>query len=352
MPQGTYGTSGWRGRARLALGLLAALVSLAAAGCAREEAARSPGPLRVVVSIPPLAWVVHALAPVGAEVTQITPVGVGCEGVDLTPGQVVAIDKADVVVMTGLGLEAQIDRALARSERPGRRVASFANAPGLAGRFIEDGAGGHDHSHHDHDHAHDHDHDHAHDHGTLDPHAWLDPTMMAAFAQGVFDQFAAAMEAVAPDANARAEAMARMRSALDGVLSECAAIDREFREGLASVSTRAFVTEHNGFSYLARRYDLTVAATIRVAHDAEPAPGDIEAAAKAAREQGALAIFVEPQYSQAGARRVAEVAGLRVLTLDSLGAGDYPAMMRSNLVALREGLGALPGEAAAGGEAR
>lgn len=163
---------------------------------------------------------------------------------------------------------------------------------------------------------------------------------MAALARGVFDELSALVGEIEPDAATREASIAQMKSSLEVVLGECKAIDGEFRDGLAQVATRAFVTEHNGFAYLERRYNLRVAATIRAQHGVEPAPRDIEAAEQAAREQGVLAIFVEPQYAQAGARRIAEITGLRLLMLDALGDGDYPAMMRANLVALREGLGA------------
>lgn len=289
--------------------------------------------MRVVVSIPPLAWVVREVAPEGTEIVQITPTGVGCEGVDLTPGHVIAIDRADVVVLTGLGLEPQIERALRRSERPGRRIASFITAPDVADRLIEaDGA-----SHAGHSHGPGHEHcDHGD--GSLDPHAWLDPTLMAAFAQGLVDQMAAALDSIEPDPVARQSAVDSMRSGLQRVQSACELLDQSFRSELASTATRTFITEHNGYAYLARRYDLQVVAAIRALHEVEPAPGDIEAAAKSARAHDVRAIFVEPQYSQAGARRVAEVTGLRLLTIDALGDGDYPGTMRRNLDALVAGL--------------
>lgn len=360
MRQGNQWTSGRRGLPRVAAGLLAVVVGLLAAGCGRAPAERAPGALRIVVSIPPLAWVASALAPQGAEITQITPAGVGCEGVDLTPGQVVAIDRADLVMLTGLGLEAQVERAMARSERPGRRVASFTSALGITERLIDASGGGHDHDHHGHDHDH-HDHDHDHDHhhhdhahesGGKDPHVWLDPTLMALYATGAAEQMISAISAAAPDEATRAAQIEHVRARLERALAECAALDQEFDEQLATVATRAFIIEHNGYAYLARQYDLEVIASIRALHEVEPTPGDIEAAAKAARDHGVRAIFVEPQYSQAGARRVAEVTGLRLLTLDALGDGDYPAMMRRNLAALREGLNGPAAQSAADREAR
>lgn len=310
----------------------AALALFSCSPSGNGGAARAPGPLRVVVSIPPLEWVVRQLAPPGTEITLITPAGVGCEGVELTPAHIVAIDRADVIALTGLGLEPHVERAMRRRVVPGRRVVSFLNAPDVRPKLIAA-------SPHDHDHAEGEDHGHHH-HGDLDPHAWLDPTLMDAYAQELFTQLTGALESIEPDAATRSATVAGMRGALQRVRQTCSDLDLEYAERLAGARTRSLITEHNGFAYLARRYDLTVAATLRPLHDVEPTPADIEKAGRAAREGGARAIFVEPQYSQAGARRVAEVNNLQLLVLDALGDGDYPGMMRHNLDALSQGLGA------------
>lgn len=282
------------------------------------------------MSIPPLAWLVHELAPVGAgaEVTQLVPSGVGCEGLELTPEQALAIDRADLVVMTGLGLESSIERALRGARRPGRRVVTFPDIEG-AEKLLLSASDSHDHA----------DHSHHDDHGGFDPHAWLDPSLMALLAREVHRALDEIIAEVEPDAAALADRRGAMALALGRVESICRAIDEEYRAGVSTFASRGFVTEHNGYAYLARRYGLTVAAVIRPIHEVEPAPAEIEAAARAIRAGAAAVIFVDPQFSRAGADRIARVTGARVLTLDSLGAGDWPALMRANLDTLADGLG-------------
>ncbi|MEC9373660.1 MAG: metal ABC transporter substrate-binding protein, partial [Planctomycetota bacterium] len=198
---------------------------------------------------------------------------------------------------------------------------------------------GHSHA----DHAgpdHEHDHDHAHEEAEaalIDPHVWLDPEVMERFVDVVREAMERALEK-------RGELTDVLRAELEGnaraVRSEVAQVAAEYAKGLEAVERRTIVTHHAAYGWLARRYDLEVAAVIRPIEGVEPTPGAIASAVEAIRSAGVEAIFIEPQFSDRAATRIAEVTGVRVLTLDPIGQHDWPTMMRENLKALREGLGA------------
>lgn len=297
-------------------------------GGAVAAAERAPGAVRIVVTIPPLLWPVREMAPEGAEITLLAPPGAGCEGVEMTPGQVVALERADLVVMVGLGREGSVQRMLEGHDRP---FVSMDSALGAGetprGAGSQDGASGE---------AAQPGFTQEPEHGSIDPHAWLDPAVMR--------EFSVRLSYALADAVARAGGderdAARVAAGLERVVGECRAVDQEYAERLRLLSPRVIVTQHNAFGYVARRYGLKVAAVIRPMHDVEPTPGDLQRAAQAVRENHLGAVFVEPQLAPDAARRIAEVTGARVLTLDPLGDGDWPAMMRRNLAALVEGLSA------------
>ncbi len=273
-----------------------------------ESTPRSSDTLDVVVSVAPLIWPVKALAP-DARVTLLAPAGAGCEGVDLTPSNVFALERADFVVLTGLGLEPQIEKLLGGSEKNGRTVVRIADVLSEAEREARE-----------HDHAHDDDDDHEHHDHAPDQHLWLEPAIMERFVEQLTTR-------LARDGAAREQALATVR-----------AIDDEYRKQLTPFAGRAIVTQHGAFDRLAERYGLKVAAVLQREHGAEPSPGDIARAAEAVRREKVRAVFVEPQLPSEAARRVAEITGARVLALDPLGDGDWPALMRRNLAALVDGL--------------
>jgi zinc transport system substrate-binding protein len=57
-----------------------------------------------------------------------------------------------------------------------------------------------------------------------------------------------------------------------------------------------------------------------------------------AKEQGACAVFVQPQFSSSSARKVANQLGLQVVALDPL-SPDYLANMRHMARAIRRAFG-------------
>lgn len=291
---------------------------------------RRDGPMRIVVSIPPLLWAVKHLAPADASITLLVPPGASEHGAELTPSQAAAIHSADVVVMVGLGLEPRVKSILDAGGPAWRQVVTFDGLPGV---IRDEASAGHDH-------------DHAHapgepcDHGAIDPHAWLDPEVMGAFVERVSAALNAEPLRGALPASAAPDPGA-VRAAAERLRAECRAIDDEYRRTLAAAPARTIVTHHNAFEYVARRYGLRVAAVIRPLAGVEPTPGEVDRALRAVREGGLRAVFVEPQFPAGAAERIARAAGPRVktITLDPLGDGDWPTMMRKNLAGLAEGLG-------------
>lgn len=319
---------------------LLALAS-AALGLATRAAAE---PLRVVVTIAPLAGIVRPLLPPDATVTTLITPGASEHGHELTPKDTAALAQADLVLYVGLGLEPKIEAVLALRPSPTRRVVCFAQAVGLEptpetrapaqAPAPPDGPGPantepqDDHTDHDHEHNGD-----DHHHGPIDPHLWLDLGLVQKLVP-VLDR---AVLAAAADRRTAIEGPAHDKARADFV-ERLTTLDEKFRTTLAALPRKTIVTHHNAFSRLAERYGLTVSAVIRASESREPTPGEIAQVVKAVRDHGVHAIFVEPQFDAAVARRIAQAAGAKVGTLDPLGTGDYVAMMESNLASLESNL--------------
>jgi len=282
------------------------------AGCGRGE--RPEGPLRVVVSIPPLAGLAEEVAlsiDPEAEVVTLVPAGRSPHGFELTPEDARAIAGADVTITIGLGLESGLDRALARSSA---RLIEFATLVGIEAHAD------HSHDHEGHDHG---DHDHGHHHGPVDPHLWLDPGLVERLIPALSQEIATSATEIGISTNAGADGSS------EALVSRVRALDDSIRDRLRPFAGAKIVTHHDALSRYAERYGLEIAAVIRPIESAEPTPSQIAGALEAIRAEGATAIFLEPQFSASAAQRIARQGGLRIGRLDPLGRGDWFEMMDS-----------------------
>ena len=197
----------------------------------------------------------------------------------------------------------------------------------------------HDHDEDEHDHdedEHDHDEDehdeHAHDHGEFDPHVWMDPTLVTAWAE----EIAEALAEVDPDHGADYAERA------DALVGELHALDAWVRERVAAIprDRRILVTDHDVFGYFADRYGFTVLDTIIPGFStvSEPSARHLANLREAIAEHGVPAIFVGLTVSSHVAQVIADDLGIEVVSVytGSLSepagpAATYPDFIRTNV---------------------
>lgn len=328
----------------LAAGVLAAAVGVGLPACSKEAERsasappREPGAARIVATIAPLGALTRELLPEGAQLRVLLPPGRSEHGYEPTPEDIAALARADVVVYVGLGLEPRVEEFLKKNPSARRVDLSMAASLKLEGD---------EHNHeHEHGHAGDagraggseatNDDPHAgHDHGPIDPHVWLDPVLVKEFVTPLADAVDHAVRAAGPMSAEQETKLAASREALAKKVDD---LHAEYGAALGPLADRSIVTHHSAWGRLAGRYGLKVAAVLRPIETAESTPADIAGAVAAVKERGAGAIFVEPQFNNESAKRVADAAGVKMLVLDPLGGEDYFVMMRTNLAALQDGL--------------
>lgn len=330
--------------------MLAAAVGTGLTACSKDAQRsasappREPGAARIVATIAPLGALARELLPEGAQLRVLLPPGRSEHGYEPTPEDIAALARADVVVYVGLGLEPRVEEFLKKNPSARRVDLSMAAALKLEGdehnhAADSKGADAHAGEGHDtdaHEHAQDeHDTQAGHTHGRIDPHVWLDPVLVKEFVTPLADAADHAVHAAGPMSAEQETKLAASREALGKKIDE---LHAEYGAALGPLAGRSIVTHHSAWGRLAGRYGLKVAAVLRPIETAESTPADIAGAVAAVRERGARAIFVEPQFNNESAKRVADAAGVKMLVLDPLGGEDYFAMMRANLAALKEGL--------------
>jgi len=145
-----------------------------------------------------------------------------------------------------------------------------------------------------------------------DPHLWMDPQQMKAFAGKV----AAELARLRPGA---ADGFAERERALQAELD---ALDTSIRERLAPFAGRSFFINHAALGHFAGRYGLEQRSLERFG--ASPSARRVRDLGREAREAGAGAILVQPQFNRSTAELLARGLGIALLEVDPL-AGDYPA---------------------------
>ncbi|PYO55317.1 MAG: zinc ABC transporter substrate-binding protein [Candidatus Rokuibacteriota bacterium] len=170
-----------------------------------------------------------------------------------------------------------------------------------------------------------------------DPHVWLDPVL----AQSMVETIRAALVKLDP---AHSPAYAENARAFTAKLQ---AVHQAFEAGLKDCARREVVTSHAAFSYLARRYDLTVVPVMGLAPESEPSPAQLASIVRFAREKKVKYIFFETLVNPRLAETLAREVGARTLvfnpieglTRDEQAAGrGYVSLMEENLKNLRTAL--------------
>lgn len=256
-------------------------------------AAAAP-PLRVVVSIPPLAWFVERIADDHAEVSVLLAPGDSPATYEPTPKRMAALEGADLFLAAGVPFE--------RGLRP--RIAGLGDPPLIVGPESASG----------------------HHHGELDPHSWLSPAGAAAFA----DSVVAALIRLRPDLEV---GIASRRQELGRVV---AAADSAAGGILAGREGGTFLVFHPAFGHFAAAYGLQQLAIEDHGH--EPGARHLAEVTSLARERGVGAVIVQRGFSRRAAGTVASSLGVPVVELDPL-AREWDANLVSIARALADVLG-------------
>jgi zinc transport system substrate-binding protein len=333
------------------------LLALLLAACGGDDAGAglgaADGRVSVVASFYPLAEVAQRVGGDRVEVVNLTPGGAEPHDLELSPRDVERLEDADLVVVLGRDFQPAVER-VAEGRREPTLVALDALDVG-EGRVAEDDHGhdaddaddadddGHGHEDDGHDDdvedGHDDDVEDGHDDSDgLDPHVWLDPTLMASLTE----EITTALADIDPDG------ASSYRANADDYVAELEALDERYQSGLAECERDVIVVAHNAFGWLTRRYDLRQEAIAGLSPDQEPSPRRLDQLVDLVEDEGITTIFTEVLVSPRVAETLAREAGVETAVLDPiegipddrLAAGEtYLSVMDDNLAALRAALG-------------
>jgi zinc/manganese transport system substrate-binding protein len=298
-------------------------LALASAACGQgatpdANSVGCPG-VRVVATTTVLGDVMGNIAGKGA-VEVLMPTGADPHSFQASARQAASMRSADLVVAVGLGLEEGLADVLSGARSDGVRVVE-AGALVEAQPFTGEGSVGTGE-------------------GSLDPHFWQDPALMAKAVIGLGEALAATDAGCAEG----------WRRAAADYANRVLGTDTEIRGLLSGIPAdrRLMVTNHHAFDYFARRYDFELLGVVIPGGStlAAPSPASVAALASEMKSRGVAAIFVETTEPTAVARTVAAEAGAAVVTLyagslgePGSGADTYLGMLSTNARRIAEALG-------------
>jgi zinc/manganese transport system substrate-binding protein len=273
-----------RTRARSPLIVLALCAAVLAPG-----AAAAADRLQVVTTTVQVTALTRAVAGDLIELRGIVPAGADPHEFEPVASDLVAVERAGLILRHGIGLDDWLDRTLKAGK--GATVVTVTRGIRLE-KIEEDG------------------------HTVDDPHVWHDP----ANTERMVENIAAALDGADPahrghyDANAGAyrsrleEARVEVQAIIDTILP----------------ANRKLVTNHDAFGYFARAFGLRIVGAVipNVSTAAEPSANETAKLLRTIRREGVKAIFAESTVNPKLAASLAREAGVKIvddLYGDSLG---------------------------------
>jgi ABC-type Zn uptake system ZnuABC Zn-binding protein ZnuA len=269
--------------------------------------------LRVVATTSIVGDVIGQVGAKAIDLQTLMPLGVDPHTYEPTPRDIRSIAQADVVFLSGLGLE---EALLPRLANAGGQAALVSLSEGVSPRsFGGSGESG------------------------VDPHVWQDPRNVIQWTENA----AAALSRLDPAGETgyrqRAETYRTQLEQLDA--------DIQAMVDTIPVDQRKLVTDHDDLGYFADRYGFTIVGAVIPAYStsAEPSARDLSQLEDVVKKLGVKAVFVGVEANQALSSRVAQDTGVRLVPIyaDSLSPADGPApgyvqLMLYNVKAIVEAL--------------
>lgn len=262
----------------------------------------------------------------------MTKAQTGClHDYELTPQDLKTLDKADILVINGGGMESFLDDII--SQYPNLKIVNATEGLNLLEETDED----HDHTEHsdeDHDHDSDEDHDN-HDH-EYNPHIWVSVSGNIKEVKNITSQ----LSKFDPEHSVSYEANTNT------YVKKLEDLSVEMHKELDNLPNKNIITFHEAFPYFAEEFGLNIADIIQIEPDSEPSAKDVEKVIDTINSQHITALFTEPQYSSKIANTIANETGAKVYVLDPIVTGnanenaydDYINKMKENLNVLKEAL--------------
>lgn len=272
----------------LAAGIAAAMLIFAGPAPAAAKT------LEAVASITVLADVVRQVGGEHVHVRSLVGPNGDAHEYEPTPDDAKNLKAADVVFVSGEGLEGWMDRLITASGYSGKPVVA---SEGIKTREMEEDG-----------------------QTIIDPHVWNDPKSVMAWVGNIEKALAAADPEDAEHFKANAEAYRK----------ELQAADDYAREQLSAIpeAQRKLLTSHDAFGYFGRAYHVAFLSPVGFSTENEASAADVARLIDQIKREGVRAYFFENSSDTRLVKQIADATGAQpggALYVESLSEPDGPA---------------------------
>ncbi len=270
----------------------------------------APAPAQIAATtLPVYDFTLRLCKGTGLSVTRVINDSVSClHDYSLSVRQVQALEAAQAVVLSGGGLEAFMEDVLSGCKNV------IDSAQGIELLSCEDG----------------HDHQSHHHHHEADAHLWLSPS----YAKSMVQNICAGLSMQFP------EHKTVLEENLSGLLSDLDQLQSYGQAQLSALSCRELITFHDGFSYFANAFDLTILEAVEEESGSEASAQELKHLCYLVQEHQLPAIFTERSGSVSAASVISAETGTGIYSLDmAMAEGSYFDAMYHNIDTIKEALG-------------
>ncbi|MGI5920931.1 MAG: metal ABC transporter substrate-binding protein [Syntrophomonadaceae bacterium] len=293
--------------------LVLAITLVWLAGCTERPATTSPeavstsSKFTMVTSFYPMYIMALNIADniPGVEVINLASPQTGClHDYQLSPENLLTLEKADVLIVNGAGMESFLDKVV--EQQPDLKVIEASEGIPL----IKNSTTQED-----------------------NPHVWVSVHYAIQEVKNITRQLSLADP----------EHSQKYQSNASKYIKKLEILAEKMHRELAGVSNRNIVTFHEAFPYFAREYNLNIVAVVEREPGSEPSASELAEIVDTVKRSKAQAIFAEPQYSSGAAETIARETGIKVYYLDPAVSGPdspdaYIKIMETNLATLKGAL--------------
>ncbi|MDD4802465.1 MAG: metal ABC transporter substrate-binding protein [Syntrophomonas sp.] len=240
----------------------------------------------------------------GVQVVNMTKPQTGClHDYQLTPDDLKTLEKADIFIVNGAGMEAFLDKVI--QQQPNLVIVEASQEI----KLLKD------------------------EKGEKNPHVWVSISGNIAQVKNIAEQLAAIDK----------DNASQYKSNGEEYVEKLETLSHKMHQTLDEVENKNIVTFHEAFPYFAQEFNLQIAAVIEREPGSEPSPQELVDTIKTIRDSNINVLFAEPQYSSKAAGTIARETGANVYTLDPVVSGDssldsYINIMEQNLQSLQAAL--------------